>query len=130
MKSMTTDPIADLLTRLRNAEMASHDSCEIPYSKMKESILNILKKHLYIEDFEVSGEGVDKKIDVKLKTDKARTSYRRMSKPGQRIYVSVNKIRPVQNGLGIAILSTSKGVLDNIDAKKEKVGGELLCEVW
>lgn len=128
---MVTDPIADLLTRIRNAEMAGHNSCPIPYSKMKESILLILKKHEYISSFKIEGAGIEKLIQVDLNpSETIRRTYRRVSKPGQRIYKSVGDIRPVQNGLGIAVYSTSKGIMDNMDARRQKVGGELLCEIW
>ena len=130
MKSMTTDPIADLLTRLRNAELVSHSECVIPYSTIKESILNILKKHSYIKGFSVKGEGVDKRLEASLIENSVKTTYIRVSKPGQRIYKQSSEIRSVQSGLGIAIYSTSKGLMDNIEARRSNVGGEILCEVW
>ena len=127
---MVTDPIADLLTRIRNAEMASHSECIIPYSKIKESIVSILKKHQYILDFSVKGDGVDKAIYVSLREGYVSTQYKRISRPGQRIYRGHSDVRPVNSGLGIAIYSTSYGIMDNVQARKQKVGGELLCEVW
>lgn len=130
MKVMTTDPIADLLTRIRNAQMAKHTKCVIPYSKMKESIVEILKKHNYIVSFSVKGESIDKAIMVRLEEKPYRNVFKRISTPGQRIYRATGDIRSVQNGLGIAVYSTSKGVMDNLEARKLHVGGELLCEIW
>lgn len=126
-----TDPIADLLTRIRNAEMASHEACTMPHSIMKESILVLLKKHKYIESFKVEEKDGKKNINVKLVLKKAiKTSYKRISKPGQRIYKQASEIKRVRSGLGIGIYSTPKGVIDNYMAHKENVGGELLCEIW
>jgi len=131
MKVMVTDPVADLLTRIRNAEMARHSECIIPYSKMKESIVSILESHGYINGFEVKGEIIEKVIIAKLVLERSyKVSYKRVSKPGQRIYKKYTEIKPIQNGLGIAIYSTSRGVVDDITAKKNKIGGEVLCEVW
>jgi small subunit ribosomal protein S8 len=130
MKVMTTDPIADLLTRIRNAQMAKHTKCVIPYSKMKESIVAILKNHNYIQNFSLQGETIEKTITVVLQEKPYRNVFKRISTPGQRIYRSNGEVRPVQSGLGIAIYSTSKGVIDNLEAKKLHVGGELLCEIW
>ena len=128
---MTTDPIADLLTRIRNAELASHSNVLAPYSKIKEELLKILKIHKYIKDYSVAGKVPKKALEIKLIEEKPfKTTYKRISKPGQRIYIKSTKIRPLRSGLGISIFSTSKGILDNIAAKKEKVGGELLCEIW
>lgn len=126
-----TDPIADLLTRIRNAEMASHEACAMAHSKIKEQILTLLKKHKFIEDFKVETKGSKKDLQVKLLTNKAfRSTYRRISKPGQRIYKQASEIKKVRNGLGIGIYSTPKGILDNSTAHRENVGGELLCEIW
>ncbi|WP_461833689.1 30S ribosomal protein S8 [Desulfothermus sp.] len=124
-----TDPIADMLSRIRNAHMALHKQVKIPASKMKMAILGILKREGYIEDFKQEGRD----IIVKLKYVKGRpaiTDLQKISKPGRRIYVGVDEIPQVQNGLGICILSTSRGVLEGSEAKKQRVGGELVCKIW
>jgi len=124
-----TDPIADMLTRIRNAHMALHKEVRVPASKMKKAILEILKREGYIEDFNLEGRD----IIVKLKYVKGRpaiTDLQRVSKPGRRVYVGVDEIPQVQNGLGICILSTSRGILEGSEAKKQRVGGELVCKIW
>lgn len=124
-----TDPIADMLSRIRNAHMALHKEVRVPASKMKKAILEILKREGYIEDFNLEGRD----IIVKLKYVKGRpaiTDLQRVSKPGRRIYVGVDEIPYVQNGLGICILSTSRGILEGSEAKKQRVGGELVCKIW
>ena len=126
---MLTDPIADMLTRIRNAHLALHKEVNVPSSKMKESLAAILKQEGYVEDVAVA-EGV---IKITLKYQKGRpviTGLRRVSTPGRRVYVGAREIPRVQNGLGICILSTSSGVLDGMTASEKKVGGELLCEIW
>lgn len=123
------DPIADMLTRIRNAQHASHKEARIPGSKIKMAIAGILKEEGYITDFaEDNGE-----ILCTLKYADGKPLIRGMKKvstPGRRKFVGVHEIPSVLNGLGICILSTSKGVLDGIKAKAENVGGELLCEIW
>ncbi|MEG2139789.1 MAG: 30S ribosomal protein S8 [Bilophila sp.] len=126
---MMTDPIADMLTRIRNAHLALHKEVSVPSSKMKEAIAAILKQEGYVDDVAVE----DKTIRVSLKYFKGKAAIeglKRMSKPGRRVYVSTHEIPRVQNGLGICILSTSHGVLDGNSAHQMKVGGELLCEIW
>lgn len=126
---MMTDPIADMLTRIRNAHLALHKEVSVPRSKMKEAIIAILKQEGYVEDATVE----DRSINIQLKYYQGRpaiTGLKRMSKPGRRVYVNFRAIPSVQNGLGICILSTSRGVLDGISAQEAKVGGELLCEIW
>ncbi|GAB6162973.1 30S ribosomal protein S8 [Desulfothermus naphthae] len=124
-----TDPIADMLSRIKNAHMALHKQVRIPGSKMKMAILEILKHEGYIE--EINRDGRD--IVVKLKYVKGRpaiSDLEKVSKPGRRVYVGVDEIPEVQNGLGICILSTSRGVLEGSEAKRQRVGGELLCKIW
>lgn len=124
-----TDPISDMLTRIRNAHMALHKEVIIPASKMKKAILDIMVNEGYIEKYEEDG----RELKVYLKYVKGRpaiTDLKRISKPGRRIYVGVEEIPRVQNGLGICILSTSKGVLEGKEAKNKRVGGELLCQIW
>lgn len=126
---MVTDPIADMLTRIRNAHLALHKEVNVPRSKMKESLAAILKAEGYVNDVAVEDGNI--KITLKYQKGKAAiTGLRRISKPGRRIYVGTDSIPRVQNGLGICILSTSSGVLDGMTAQEKKVGGELLCEIW
>ncbi len=131
---MLTDPIGDMLTRIRNAIMAKKKEVVVePTSKLKMAILDVLKREGYIEGYKIEGEGVKKKIIVYLKYYQGKPVIQvieRVSKPGRRIYVGVDEIPKVYNGLGIAILSTSKGVLSDREAKKLRVGGELICKVF
>jgi small subunit ribosomal protein S8 len=127
-----TDPIADLLTRIRNAQRASLPTVEIPHSKMKESIAHILKREGYVQEVSVEGKPL-KKLTVKLKYQGRRgviEGLKRISKPGLRNYVSATDVPRVQGGLGIAILSTPEGIMTGIQARKKNLGGELVCFVW
>lgn len=130
---MTTDPIADMLARIRNAALAHHDRTEIPHSVIKERIAEILKAEGYIADYRIDQSAFGK-IIITLKYDRDRRSaiagLRRRSRPGRRVYVSYRDIPKVHNGLGVAIMSTSRGVMSDKSAREQKVGGELLCEVW
>lgn len=128
-----SDPIADLLTRIRNAGNALLPSVEIPYSKMKESIAHILKREGYVSDVAVEGVVAKKKIKVKLKYAGRKSvidGLKRVSTPGLRRYVGSDEIPRVRNGMGTAILSTPAGVMTGNDARRQNVGGELLCYVW
>lgn len=129
-----TDPIADMLTRIRNAVRARHEVVEIPASKMKISVAQLLKDEGFIKDFHVVDFKNQGKILVNLKYRGKNQSVimglRRLSKPGRRVYVGYEKIQPVLNGLGVAILSTPKGVLTDKKARELKVGGELLLSIW
>ncbi len=126
---MVTDPIADMLTRIRNAHLALHKEVSVPRSKMKESLAAILKQEGYVD--EVSAEGNVIKIQLRYHKGKAAIAgLKRISTPGRRVYVGHSDIPKVQNGLGICILSTSSGVMDGQTAHDRKVGGELLCEIW
>ncbi|WP_026928236.1 30S ribosomal protein S8 [Granulicoccus phenolivorans] len=132
-----TDPIADMLTRLRNANQAFHDSTSMPHSKIKVGIAEILKSEGYISDFEVAepkaGE-VGKTLNITLKYGQNRersiAGVRRISKPGLRVYAKSNELPKVLGGLGIAIISTSQGLLTDRDANSKSVGGEVLAYVW
>ena len=128
------DPIADLLTRLRNAARAGHATADIPASNVKIEVCRVLKEEGFIEDYLVSPEPRPGLIRVTLKYTGARVSViqgiRRVSKPSLRVYVSHSDIRPVRTGLGISILTTSRGVMTGKHARKERIGGEVLCEVW
>ncbi|MBQ3384108.1 MAG: 30S ribosomal protein S8 [Erysipelotrichaceae bacterium] len=130
---MVTDPIADMLTRIRNAVQARHDSVVIPSSKEKLEIARILKEEGYITDYVVEGDS-HKNIVVTLKygknDEKVITGLKRISKPGLRVYAQADKLPRVLNGLGIAILSTSHGVMTDKEAKAKHVGGEVLAYVW
>ena len=130
---MITDPIADMLSRLRNASVARLDRTEIPLSKLKLSLASILKAEGFISDYKVEGEKPGK-LTVFLKYGRDRecafAGLRRASRPGRRIYVGHSEIPKVRNGLGVAILSTSHGVMTDKQARSQKVGGEVLCEVW
>ena len=131
---MLTDPIADMLTRIRNANHQRHATVDIPASKIKLAIAEILKEEGYIADYEVIEENVQGTIHISLKyiNEKERviTGIRRISKPGLRIYVNSNELPTVLGGLGIAIISTSNGIMTDKEARKQKVGGEVLCYVW
>lgn len=129
-----TDPIADMLTRIRNAGKARHHRVEIPGSKLKVEIAKILKQQGYIKNYKFIKDGKQGILRVYLKYDKTQQhaiyGIERVSKTGRRIYAKSKDIVPVLNGMGIAILSTSKGVMTDKQAVQEKVGGEVLCNVW
>ena len=132
---MTSDPIADMLTRIRNANTAKHDTVDVPVSKMKVSIAEILKKEGYIKDFEMIDVDGVKMIHITLKygankNEKIITGIKRISKPGLRVYAGKDELPKVLGGLGIAIISTNKGVMTDKEARKENVGGEVLAFVW
>jgi len=132
---MMTDPIADLLTRIRNAALARHDRTEIPASRLKVNVAKILKDEGYIADVREGDDTEGKKtLTIVLKYGRDRASaidgVRRVSRPGRRVYVRHDRIPSPFSGLGISILSTSRGVMSDRDARRLKLGGELLCEVW
>mgnify|MGYP006294753543 CR=1 FL=1 len=128
------DPIADFLTRIRNAQQASHAHVVIPGSKMKLEIAKILERHGYVGDVEWRDEGPQGQIDIALKYDEDEVpmieSMKRVSRPARRVYVGVDEIPQVLNGLGIAILSTSRGVLTDKEARDANVGGEWVCSIY
>ena len=128
-----TDPIADMLTRIRNANQERHETVNVPGSKMKIKIAEILKEEGFIKDFTIEEDGVKKTIVITLKyngNERVITGLKRISKPGLRIYAKVDEVPKVLNGLGIAILSTSKGVMTDKEARAQKVGGEVIAYVW
>ncbi|HEY4708965.1 MAG TPA: 30S ribosomal protein S8 [Candidatus Acidoferrales bacterium] len=131
---MTTDPIADFLTRIRNGALAKHPRVEMPSSKMKIELSRILKEEGYLANFKVVEEKGKKTLRVFLRYTPDRhsviTDLKRISRPGSRRYIGKAGIRPVVGGMGIAILSTPRGLMTGQSARKEGVGGELLCEVW
>jgi len=129
-----SDPLADLLTRIRNASMANLPSVDIPFSKVKKGVATILKQEGYINDYSVLDEGYQGVLRLDLKYDQDNkaviTGLKRVSKPGRRMYTRSDSIPKVMSGLGVAILSTSSGIMTDIEARKLGVGGEILCEVW
>jgi small subunit ribosomal protein S8 len=131
---MNADPIADMLTRIRNANALRYDEVSMPSSKMKEGIAEILKNQGFVNDFRVEGEGVKKLLTITLKYsatgERAITGLKRISKPGLRVYAEANKIPSVLKGLGIAIVSTPNGLLTDRQARKGHVGGEVIAYVW
>ena len=133
---MLTDPVADMLTRIRNANKALHDRAEMPSSKLKEQIARILKEEGYVRDYHVEEkEGLPYKVlVVELKYGRGRervlTGLKRISKPGRRIYAGKDRLPRVLGGMGTAILSTSRGVITSRTAQREGIGGEVICFVW
>ena len=131
-----TDPIADMLTRIRNANIAMHDEVSMPSSKLKEALASVLFKEGYINEFETtdndSGVGRTLTIAMKYSPERERviSGIKRVSKPGLRVYTSSDQIPRVLGGLGVAVLSTNKGLITDREARKGKVGGEVLCYVW
>ncbi len=129
-----TDPIGDMLTRIRNASSARHETVVVPASRLKTRIAEVLRDEGYIKDFVRHEDGAQGAITIMLKYDAERepaiSDIKRVSKPGLRRYVPTTDIPRILNGMGIAILSTSKGVMVDREARKQKVGGELICTVW
>ena len=130
-----SDPIADMLTRIRNANTAKHDTVDVPASKMKIAIADILLKEGYIKKYDIEEIGAFKTIHITLKygkdkNEKIITGLKRISKPGLRVYANVEELPKVLGGLGVAIISTNKGVLTDKEARKANVGGEVLAFVW
>ena len=131
-----TDPIADMLTRIRNGNVAMHDTVRMPSSKLKEALAGILTREGYIEGFDVSDEpsrpGRTLEIKMKYSPERVRTisGIRRVSKPGLRVYTKADRLPRVLGGLGVAVLSTSQGLMTDREARKSRMGGEVLCFVW
>ncbi|MBR1884725.1 MAG: 30S ribosomal protein S8 [Clostridia bacterium] len=128
-----TDPIADMLTRIRNANTERHQSVDVPYSRVKKAIADILVEEGFVSSLEVIGENTKKTIRITLKYEnKTRVlqGLKRISKPGLRIYANADELPRVLNGLGIAVISTSKGIMTDKKARKENVGGEILAYIW
>lgn len=131
---MMTDPIADMLTRVRNGNNAKHDSVDVPASNIKKQIAQILLDEGFIKSFDVIDDNKQGIIRIQLKygqnNEKVISGIKKISKPGLKVYVKSNEIPKVLGGLGIAILSTSRGVMTDKEARKEGIGGEVLCYVW
>lgn len=133
---MMTDPIADMLTRIRNAVRIERPHVELPLSKVKRGVAEVLKREGYIWDWREDSDqsSPSKQLFIQLKYgpngERVIRHFRRVSKPGRRVYSQANNLRPVLNGLGIAIISTSRGVISDREARQRNLGGEVLCEVW
>ena len=131
-----TDPIADMLTRIRNAGRAGHESVEVPCSRVKEALVKVLVAEGYLQEVKrvkvKEGAGELLRIQLKFRKDNKPviSGLRRVSRPGRRVYVGIAEIAPVRKGLGVNVLSTPRGVLVDREAKRAKVGGELICSVW
>ncbi|HEX9733265.1 MAG TPA: 30S ribosomal protein S8 [Thermoanaerobaculia bacterium] len=129
-----TDPIADLLTRIRNALMAKHDRLDVPTSKLKTSVCALLKREGYIDDFEIVESRPVDQLRIYLRYSEegvpAIRRLQRVSRPGRRVYRRSDDIKPVLNGLGVALVSTSGGLVTDREARERRVGGEVLCEIW
>ena len=131
-----TDPLADMLTRIRNANVAMHDDVSMPSSKLKEALAAVLKSEGYIGDFEVvpnpTAPGQKLQINLKYSPERQRviSGIKRVSKPGLRVYSKSSEVPRVLGGLGIAVLSTSQGLMTDREARRRRVGGEILCQVW
>jgi len=132
--AVVTDKIADMLTRIRNANSMGYTDVTVPASKMKIEIARILKEEGFIKDYKVTGDTVQKNIEITLKygekKEKVITGLKRISKPGLKVYVKNTEIPKVLNGMGIAIISTSKGIMTDKEARKQNVGGEVLAYIW
>ena len=131
---MMTDPIADMLTRIRNAVRVERPSVEVPASKVKRGLAEVLKREGYIWDYEIIDVPPCPQLRLHLKYgpngERVIRHIRRVSKPGRRVYAGADALQPVLNGLGISILSTSRGVVSDREARQQRVGGEVLCELW
>jgi small subunit ribosomal protein S8 len=130
---VSTDPISDMLTRIRNAAAVRKNTVDVPYSKVKENVAGILKSSGFISSVKVEGTGISKKLTVTislLESNPRITAIERLSRPGRRVYSKVDDIPTIKRGRGIVIVSTSKGVMTGEQAKKIKVGGELICKVY
>lgn len=127
---VSTDPIADMLTRIRNAQAVQKTEIVLPHSSVKESLAKILKKNGYISDIDVKKDGFRKSMTIILNEVAVISEISRVSKPGRRVYAKVADIPTVKQGRGIVIVSTSKGMMDGTEAKAQKLGGEVICEVY
>ena len=128
-----SDPIGDMISRIKNAQMRNHKKVQLPSSKFKVKIAEVLKAEGYIIDYKISSELNKFKLEISLKYSSGNpviTTIQRVSKPGRRIFSSVESLPKINNGLGIAIISTPKGVMSDINARKQKVGGEIICKVF
>ncbi len=127
---MLTDPIADLLTRIRNAAMARKDNVFVPYSNMKMGVLKVLQEKGFIQEFNTVKNNDFNEINIVLNPMRKDISLKKISKPGQRIYVKTTQLKKINGGLGVAVVSTPKGIMSGEEAKKQNLGGELICEIY
>jgi len=129
-----TDPITDMFNRIKNAQAVNHPTVRIPHSKFKFEVAKVLEKQGYVSKARKQGRKTRKYIELNLKYHEDKTpvisEIKRMSKPGRRMYVKGNEIKPVKNGFGMSIISTSQGVMPGDQAKKKNIGGELICKIW
>ena len=132
--AVVTDTIADMLTRIRNANQMRYEEVEVPFSRVKEEIAKILKEEGFINDYKINSENAQKMMTLSLKyiakKERVITGLKRISKPGLRVYARSEEVPMVLNGLGIAIISTSKGIMTDKQARKENIGGEVLAYIW
>ncbi len=127
------DPISDMLIRIKNAQAVSHQTVNVPFSKIKFNLAKVLEKEGLIEAITTRGRKIKKIIEIKLKYEEGQPvikELKRISKPGQRIYLKKSQVKSVRQGYGLAIISTSQGLMTNKEAKKKGLGGEILCEIW
>ena len=130
---VSTDPISDMLTRIRNAIAVSKPSVSMPYSKVKQGVAELLKDNNFVDGVSVEGEGISKVLIVRMNNENANariTEIQRISRPGRRSYASVENIPTIKHGRGLVIISTSKGLMTGDEAKKTRIGGELICKVY
>lgn len=130
---MVTDPIADMLTRIRNAQAVAHQTVMVPFSKLKLNLAEILVQEGLIKKVTPQGRKTKKIIEIELKYQKDQpviNALKRISKPGRRLYIKNNEIRPIRQGFGLSIISTPKGLMTNVEAKKKGLGGEVICHIW
>lgn len=130
---VSTDPISDMLTRIRNAIMVGKSEVSMPYSRVKHSVADLLAKNGFIADVKIDGEGIDKRLTIIINDENSNakiTEIARLSRPGRRMYTRSQEIPVVKQGRGIVILSTSKGLMTGDEAKKARIGGELICKVY
>jgi small subunit ribosomal protein S8 len=130
---VSTDPISDMLTRIRNAIAVNKHEVRMPYSKVKHNVADLLKANHFLEGVRTEGEGITKSLVIAINNDQTNariTEIQRMSRPGRRMYITADKIPTVKRGRGIVIISTSKGMMTGDEAKKTRIGGELICKVY
>ena len=130
---VSTDPVADMLTRIRNAAAVNKDAVSMPHSKLKEAVARILSNHNFVGEVSVSEEGINKQLIINVARHAGRpaiTEVSRISKPGRRMYTSADAIPTYKGGRGIVVISTSKGIMTGADAKKQRLGGELICQIY
>lgn len=124
-----TDPIADLLTRIRNAQHGRQTGCRCPWSRHKQELCDVLKREGYLRDVQTEGEGKDKVIILTMSEEHPKLTLERVSKPGRRMYLGQGEIKPVLRGFGTAVITTSQGLMTDTEAREKKIGGEVLCTV-